>query len=95
MNFVDGTDGRVIRGEYPLMSGARKKATILGGSVIGVGVLLGLIASAALSTAWGVIGGLVAGAAGGAGIFMKGSVGKRTVSQIMKTDRGNVYFRAL
>ena len=95
VNFVDGTDGRVIRGEYPLMSGARKKATLLGGGVIGVGVLLGLIASAALSTAWGVIGGLVAGMAGGAGIFMKGSVGKRTVSQVMKTDRGNVYFRAL
>jgi hypothetical protein len=95
VNFVDGTDGRVVRGEYPLMAGARKKATLLGGAVIGVGVVLGLIASATLSTAWGIFGGIVAGAAGGAGIFLKGSVDKRTVSEIMRTDRGNVYFRAL
>lgn len=95
VNFVDGTDGRVIRGEYPLMSEARKKATLLGSGLIGAGIVLGLIASGVLSSAWGIVGGLSAGVAGGAAIFSKGSVGKRTVSEVMRTDRGNVYFRSL
>ncbi|EEB74705.1 hypothetical protein [Thermococcus sp. AM4] len=93
VNFVDGTDGRVIRGEYPLMSEARKKATMLGSGVIGAGLVLGIVASAMGSTPWGIIGGLAGGIAGGIGIFMKGSVKKRTVSEVMKAGRGNVYFQ--
>ena len=92
-NYVDGTDGRVIRAVYPLMSEARKKATLLGSGVIGLGVLLGAVASALYSSAWGLIGGLVSGIAAGAGIFSKGSVKRRTVSEVMRVRRGNVYFK--
>ncbi|ACS33247.1 zinc ribbon domain-containing protein [Thermococcus gammatolerans] len=93
VNFVDGTDGRVIRAEYPLMSEARKKATLLGSGVIGSGLILGIIASAVGGSPWGIIGGLAGGVAGGIGIFMKGSVKKRTVSEVIKAGRGNVYFQ--
>ncbi|ASJ03284.1 hypothetical protein A3L09_08465 [Thermococcus profundus] len=95
VNFVDGTDGRVIRGEYPLMSEARKKATLLGSALIGVGILLGAIASGVMSNIWGLVGGLASGIAGGGAIFSKGSVSKRVVSEVVKTNRGNVYFRSL
>lgn len=93
VNFVDGTDGRVIRAEYPLMSEARKKATLLGGGVVGAGLVLGILASALAGSLWGLVGGLAGGLAGGMGIFTKGSVKKRTVSEVIKVGRGNVYFQ--
>ena len=95
VNFVDGTDGRVVHAEYPLMSEARKKATLLGSGVIGAGIILGLVASDVTGTFWGIIGGLAAGIAGGVGIFSKGSVKKRTVSEVIKARGGNVYFQPL
>ncbi len=92
VNFVDGTDGRVVRAEYPLMSEARKRATLLGIGLIGAGVLLGTIASVYAGTVWGLIGGLVGGGAGAAGVFSKGSVSKRVVSEVMGIKKGNTYF---
>ncbi|AJC71873.1 hypothetical protein X802_06640 [Thermococcus guaymasensis DSM 11113] len=93
VNFVDGTDGRVIRAEYPLMSEARKKATILGVGMIGTGLILGVAASVAVGGLWGLVGGFAGGFAGALGIFTKGSVKKRTVSEVIKARRGNVYFQ--
>jgi len=93
VNFVDGTDGRVIRAEYPLMSEARKKATLLGAGVIGTGLILGVAASVAVGGLWGLVGGFAGGFAGALGIFTKGSVKKRTVSEVIKARRGNVYFQ--
>nr|WP_240921997.1 hypothetical protein [Thermococcus sp. GR4] len=94
-NYVDGTDGRVVRGEYPLMSEARKKATILGFGVIGDSILIGLIAATATGNGIGLLGALVAGVAGAAGIFSKGSVSKRVVSEVMRVDKENAYFRTV
>ncbi|NJD99450.1 hypothetical protein E3E26_06585 [Thermococcus sp. LS1] len=93
--YVDGSDGRVIQGEYPLMSEARKKATILGGAVLGGGFLIGLIASAIYGSIWGILGGLIPAGIGAAGIFSKGSVRKRTVSEVMKEYKGNLYFKRM
>ncbi|ASJ12413.1 zinc ribbon domain-containing protein [Thermococcus thioreducens] len=93
--YVDGTDGRVILGEYPLMSDARKKATFLGAGVVGAGLVFGIVATAIYGSAWGLIGGLISAGAGAFGIFRKGSVKRRKVSEVMKTGEGNLYFRPM
>jgi len=93
--YVDGTDGRVIRGEYPLMSSARKKATVLGIGVIAAGLIFGIAAAGAYGTGWGLIGGLVPAGAGAFGIFRKGAVKKRTVGEVGRANRDNVYFKPM
>ncbi len=93
--YVDGTDGRVIQGEYPLMSSARKKATALGIGVIVAGLVFGIIATGVYGSAWGLIGGLIPAGAGAFGIFRKGSVKRRKVSEVMRVNKGNTYFRPM
>ncbi|ASJ09139.1 hypothetical protein A3L11_07815 [Thermococcus siculi] len=93
--YVDGTDGRVIRAEYPLMSGARKKATLLGSGVIVAGLIFGLAATGAYGSAWGLAGGLVPALAGAFGIFRKGAVRKRTVGEVGRANRDNLYFKPM
>ncbi len=93
--YVDGTDGRVISAEYPLESGARKKATALAMGVVGAGAVLGVIASAMFGTPWGILGGVIPGIAGAWGIGSKGAVKKRIVSGVMKGRSGNLYFQPI
>ncbi|AEK72280.1 hypothetical protein GQS_01890 [Thermococcus sp. 4557] len=93
--YVDGTDGRVVQAEYPLMSGARKKATFLGVGVLAAGLIIGIAAAGAYGSAWGLIGGLIPGGAGAFGIFRKGAVKKRKVSEVMRLNKGNLYFKPM
>ncbi|CAD5244166.1 zinc ribbon domain-containing protein [Thermococcus camini] len=93
--YVDGTDGRVILGEYPLMSSARKKATVLGAGVLATGLVFGVAAAGAYGSAWGLIGGLIPAGVGAFGIFSKGSVKRRKVSEVMRTGGGNLYFKPM
>ena len=93
--YVDGTDGRVVQAEYPLMSGARKKASLLGAGVLAAGLVIGIIAAGVYGSAWGLIGGLIPAGAGAFGIFRKGSVKRRKVSEVMRLNKGNLYFRPM
>ena len=93
--YVDGTDGRVIEANYPLMSGARKKATLLGTGLIGAGLVFGIAAAGAYGSIWGIVGGLISAGAGSYGIFKKGSVRRRTVSEVSSSDGGNIYFKPI
>ncbi|WP_048149140.1 zinc ribbon domain-containing protein [Palaeococcus ferrophilus] len=93
--YVDGTDGRVILGEYPLMGEARKKATLLGAAVLGTGVVLGVVFAGIYGSALGLLGSIIPAGAGAFGIFSKGSVKRRKVSEVMKTGKGNLYFRKM
>ncbi|NJE61251.1 hypothetical protein [Thermococcus sp. 21S7] len=95
VGYVDGTDGRVVQAEYPLMSGARKKASLLGAGVLAAGLIIGIIAAGAYGSAWGLIGGLIPGGAGAFGIFRKGAVKKRKVSEVMRLNKGNLYFKPM
>ncbi|MEO2152259.1 MAG: hypothetical protein ABGW50_06360, partial [Thermococcus sp.] len=93
--YVDGTDGRIISAEYPLESGARKKASAMAMGVIGAGAVLGFIASAIFGTPFGLLGGLIPGAVGAWGIGSKGAVKKRIVSGVIKGRSGNLYFQPI
>ena len=93
--YVDGTDGRVISAEYPLMSGARKRASMMALGVLGAGFVLGIIASAAYGTGLGLLGGIIPGGVGAWGIASKGAVRKRIVSEVMKGRSGNLYFQPI
>ena len=93
--YIDGTDGRVVQAEYPLMSGARKKASFLGAGVLAAGLVIGIIAAGVYGSAWGLIGGLIPGGAGAFGIFRKGAVKKRKVSEVMRLNKGNLYFKPM
>ncbi|ASJ04538.1 zinc ribbon domain-containing protein [Thermococcus barossii] len=93
--YVDGTDGRVVQAEYPLMSGARKKASLLGAGVLGAGLVFGIAAAGIYGSAWGLIGGLVSAGAGAFGIFRKGAVKRRKVSEVMRLNKGNLYFKPM
>ena len=94
-NYVDGSDGRVIKAEYPLMSEARKKATVLGAGLLGTGLILGVIAAGLYGSVWGILGGLASAGAGAYGIFRKGTVKRRTVSEVDFSRRGNIYFKPI
>ena len=93
--YVDGTDGRVISAEYPLESGARKKASALALGVVGAGIVLGFIASGIYGTIWGLLGGVIPAGVGAWGISSKGVVKKRIVSEVIKGRSGNLYFRPM
>ncbi|WP_258084459.1 zinc-ribbon domain-containing protein [Thermococcus thermotolerans] len=95
VGYIDGTDGRVVQAEYPLMSGARKKASLLGTGVLAAGLIIGIITAGAYGSAWGLIGGLIPGGAGAFGIFRKGAVKKRKVSEVTRVNRGNLYFKPM
>lgn len=89
--YVDGSDNRVISAEYPLMSGARKKATAIGGVLAGMGVLIGLLATP-IGGGWSFLGAVVPGAVGAFAILRKGAVKRRWVSEVVKRGGGNLYF---
>ena len=93
--YVDGTDGRVIKAEYPLMSGARKKASLLGAGLLGAGLVFGVVAAGMYGSAWGLLGGIISAGAGSYGIFRKGVVKRRTVSEVRFGGGGNIYFKPI
>ena len=92
--YVDGTDGRVIDADYPLMSEARKRATLLGIGLLGAGLVFGVAATAVYRSFWGMLGGLASAGAGAYGIFKKGSRKRRTVSEVGLSSRRHVYFKS-
>ncbi len=92
--YVDGTDGRVIRAEYPIMGGARRKATLLAGTLAGLGLIIGAL-SLPIVGGWGFIGAFIPGAVGALAVARKGVVKKRWVSGVFESEGGNVHFKPL
>lgn len=74
------------------MSEVRKRIIFFGIGFIGVGVVFGIIVLVYVGIVWGFIGGFVGGGVGVVGVFLKGFVSKRVVSEVMGIKKGNIYF---